>query len=297
MQAELIEGLEVCLDGDAQGIVKANRARQAAQLSVMEEPDISLQEAAAPDPDISDITDPLDVAPERLEIFESMNSIAESIDSDLSAHLEDESLLLSLALQPHLLSCLLLALPAEGISGVLSCCVALRSDVLALLPMTLRLRGQTPGISLRMLARAERALLHDDFASAPAFASQWTRGPSKPPPDRPSYRVLEVCSEAALQALCPLHRLAKLPQQHVALAREGRLHNGSFLVRLCSRDRLRLSESSVHRRHTHFQLDSTSLRSLSPTLGRCRTPLRHDRSPLRLRVRSPRNRLCHRRQI
>ena len=60
--------------------------------------------------------------------------------------------------------------------------------------MTLRLRGMSRGASLRELARKERALLYEDFSNdaQDSFFSRWVRGPSIPPPDRPSYRALET---------------------------------------------------------------------------------------------------------
>ena len=104
--------------------------------------------------------------------------------------LQDDSLLLSIAAHPHLLSSLLLALPAADIARLLAVCPSLRADAATLLPMTMRLRGVTPGSLLRVLSRAEAALLHEDFSSG--FSSRWERGPSAPPPSRAAYRLLEV---------------------------------------------------------------------------------------------------------
>ena len=57
-----------------------------------------------------------------------------------------------------------------------------------MMPFLLTKRGVQTDDSLRMLARKEDALFHDDFV----FMGKWVLGPSKPPQDRPSYRTLQV---------------------------------------------------------------------------------------------------------
>lgn len=112
----------------------------------------------------------------------------EVADGGALTPLEADSLLVSIATQPHLLSELISHLGAVEISHIIATCTILQSETSPLLWLVIRDRGHPRGTSLRTVGRAERALFYDHFTSL----DQWELGPSKPPANRLAYRTLGV---------------------------------------------------------------------------------------------------------
>ena len=73
----------------------------------------------------------------KLGNLELIDVIDVSDKEEISIHLEANSLLLSITQHPHLLSSLLLAMPALSIAGVLATSKATRCEVEVLLPMVM----------------------------------------------------------------------------------------------------------------------------------------------------------------
>ena len=115
--------------------------------------------------------------------------------SALTYHLQHGSLLLSIVGE-DIRANLVCHLSAQCISTCMSTCTELRVTLRE--EVSLRLRGRPPGTSLRLLARAEEALLFECFCDD--VWTHWLRGPSAPPTSRPAYNTLGVSAAPNLAA-------------------------------------------------------------------------------------------------